>query len=63
VPDVQVGRRRIEARFDAQWAAGFQPVDQFGFDQEFVAAALDDFELLGQRCHGGLVVNIRFFTM
>jgi hypothetical protein len=43
--EVEVGRGRVEAGLDAQRAAGFQFFDQFGLDQQFVGAALDQRQL------------------
>ena len=45
VAEVQIGRGRIETGLDAQRPAGLQLVDELGLDQQFVAAAFDDFEL------------------
>ena len=45
VAEVQVGRGRVEAGLDAQRAAGFEFFDQFGLDQQFVGAALDQRQL------------------
>ena len=55
VTEVQVRRGRIEARLDAQRFTRLQSVDQFGLDQQFFAAAFDDFELFFQRWHCGTV--------
>ena len=48
---MQVGRGRIETGFDAQGPSAFQLLDEFRFDQQFIAAAFDGFELFGQCSH------------
>ena len=40
MPKMQVRRRRIEARLDAQGPAGFDLLGQFLLHQQFAAAAL-----------------------
>ena len=47
----QIGRGRIETGFDAQGSSAFQLLDEFCFDQQFIAAAFDGFELFGQCSH------------
>ncbi len=41
VAEVQVGRGRVETGLDAQRTPLFELLDQFGFEQQFVAATLD----------------------
>ena len=45
VAEMQIRRGRIETGLDPQRTAGFELLDEFGFDDQLVAAALDDFQL------------------
>jgi hypothetical protein len=45
MPEMQVRCGRIEAGLDAQGPAGLQLFDEFGLDQQFVGAALDQRQL------------------
>jgi hypothetical protein len=42
---MQVRRGRVETGLDAQGAAGLEFFDEFGLDQQFVGAALDQRQL------------------
>ena len=45
VAEVQIGRGGVETRLNSQWYALFELFDEFGFDQQLVAAATYGFEL------------------
>src|ERR1700712_4892501 len=51
MPQVQIGRRRIETGLDAQWLPALKLGDQFRLDQEFIRAALYQRQLLFNRLH------------
>ncbi len=51
VPDVDVRRGRVEAELDPQWLASRELLRHFALDQQFVGAALEDGELVGD-IHG-----------
>ena len=58
--EVQVGRRGIEAGFDTQRSAGQQPLSEFRFDEQLVAAVPDNLKLLVYRCHAAPPVGFLF---
>ncbi|MDF2640998.1 MAG: peptidase [Pseudomonas sp.] len=51
VPQMQIRRRRVEPCLDTQRLATFDFFDQFGLDQQFICAALDQRQLLLNRLH------------
>ena len=59
MPQMQIGRGRIEARFDAQRACLRQLFDQLGFYEQLIGSALDD----SQSCLLWCFVHISNFNL
>ena len=52
VTEMQVGRSRVQAELHSQRPSGFELFAQLGFDDQFIAAALDDSQLVVDVAHG-----------
>jgi hypothetical protein len=58
MPEMQIGRGRVEPGLDPQGAPGPEPFHKLGLDQQFIAAAPDCLKLRVDRRHG-----VQYFTM
>jgi hypothetical protein len=56
-PEVQVRRGGVEARLDAKRGTRGQALEQLRLDEQFVAPALYDLDLIVQGCHAGAVFH------
>src|SRR6476660_8769938 len=63
--EMEIGRSRVEPRFDAHRLAAYQSLLELCFDEQLIATATDDLEFLFEGCHGqrisrsGTLRNIR----
>ena len=62
VPEMQVGRSRVQAELHSKWPPGFELFAQLGLDDQFIAAALDDFQLAIDVAHGCRWLTRRLFV-